>query len=227
MLTKLENLGYYPLPRTHAGSPGHSGLLVLLHAGGHPDAAFVPHSLHAWVIGQDKSVHWMSFEADTMFSSVRTVTPGKIVLRDQDSREVEFFVFGGALTAGAVAGGAVYSFHSHAPVLTISRTYHNIATHLAVEVEVLLAEQRAALLAEEQAFLQGLAEIDPFRLYLSCLDAILTRYGQVTALHRRYHDFFQALQAEKAWLVETGQWTEKVAGLAELLGWQNRGAHHV
>jgi hypothetical protein len=217
ILRKLHNLGYYLLPRTHADSPGHSGLLVLLHEGPRPDVAFVPHSLQTRIVGQDGTIHWATFEAGTTFPSVRSVVPGKMILRDENGNEVEFFVFGGSLTAGVADGDTVYSFYSRPPVLPVSRTYHNVATHLAVEVEVLLAEQRAALLTADQAFLGRLVDADAFRLYLSCLDAILRRYTQVPDLRRHYNDFYHALLAEKGWLQETKQWPQSVPSLATLL----------
>ena len=217
ILHKLHNLGYYLLPRTHAHSPGHSGLLVLLHSGPGGDVAFVPHAIETRVVGHDAAVHWTSFEASTPVSSVRTVAPGKFVLRDAAHQEAEFFVFGGALTAESTEGGTIYSLYSRAPVLAMSRTSHTVATHLAVEVEVLLAEQRALLYADEQSFLQRLVEVEAFPLYLTCLQTILNHYEQVTALRRQYVDFYHALLAEKAWLQETGQWPERVPPLPQLL----------
>lgn len=221
ILSKLEHLGYYLLPRTHAHSPGHSGLLVFLYAGPGPDVTFVPQSLQTRVLDVDHTVRWVRFDAATPFSSVRTVVPGKIVLHDQRHQEVEFFVFGGALTAEAIRGGSIYSFHSRAPVLMTSRVSHSIATHLAVEAEVLLAEQRAIFYTEEQWFLKQLSEADPFQLYLACLQAILARYERIASLRDQYRDFYQALQMERAWLVETEQWTEPVTTLPELLKLQH------
>lgn len=217
VLNKLQHLGYYLLPRTHAHSPGHSGLLVFLYARAAPDAAFVPHAIHTRVLGHDHTIHWTTFEASTPVSSVRTVAPGKFILRDLESNEVEFFLFGGALTAETIGSGCIFSLHSRAPVLMMSRTAHSIATHLAVEVEVLLAEQRALFYNAEQLFLKKLAEIDPFQLYVVCLQAILARYEQIAPLRDQYRDFYQALQREKTWLLETGQWTEPMTTLPALL----------
>lgn len=214
---RLRNLGYFLLPRTHEHSPGHSGLLVLLQDNPAPGVAFVPHSMHACVVGHDGAVHWTSFEPTTTVTSVRDVAPGKVILRDRDNQDVEFFVFGAALTAEAAHEGTIYSLHSRAPVLATNRTHHSVATHLAVEVEVLLAEQRARLYAAEESLLQCLVQIDPFLLYETCLQAILTRYEQVPPLRHQYPDFFHALQVEKEWLIATGQWPHTVGELSELL----------
>jgi hypothetical protein len=217
ILNKLEHLGYYLLPRTHAHSPGHSGLLVFLVAGPGPDVAFVPHTLQTRVLDVDHTAHWTRFEATTPVTSVRTVIPGKFILRDRQDQEVEFFVFGGALTAETVSNGSIYSFQSRAPVLMMTRTSHNIATHLAVEVEVLLAEQRAIFYAAEHTFLKRLSQVDPFQLYLTCLQTILDRYEHVEPLRDQYRDFFHMLKMEKAWLIETGQWPQQTTPLQALL----------
>lgn len=217
ILNKLEHLGYYLLPRTHAHSPGHSGLLVFLVAGPGPDVAFVPHTLQTRVLDVDHTAHWTRFDAGTPVTSVRTVVPGKFILRDRQDQEVEFFVFGGALTAETVSNGSIYSFQSRAPVLMMTRTSHSIATHLAVEVEVLLAEQRAIFYTAEHTFLKRLSQIDPFQLYLTCLQTILDRYEHVEPLRDQYRDFYHMLKMEKAWLLETGQWPKQTTPLQELL----------
>lgn len=217
MIEKLERLGYYLLPRTHATSPGYPGLLLLLRKHPHPEAVSDPESVRLRLQSRDGSVHWTTIDAHTPPSRTRTVSPTPIHIREHDGTESAFFTFGGTLAAEELATGVAYALSSSAPVLCLSEDETRFGSHLAGEVEAILAQKQTQSDLDDATFLRQLLDVEPDQLYTTLLKAVLDHYQRTPALKRGNVAFYRALQREKRWLAAAGQWPPAADSLSEFL----------
>jgi hypothetical protein len=106
------------------------------------------------------------------------VLTGRVILRDRLNRVVEAFTFGGKLTIKTEDEFTQCVLVSSAPILPVEDWHSTPSTILAEEVEILLAEWRELFDEEnlEYRFEEQLAIIDPFQLYLTCLDTLREKF---------------------------------------------------
>ena len=101
-----------------------------------------------------------------------------VILRDRVDKVVEAFTFGGMMHIVSEETCTRCTLESSAPILPliISPT---VTTILADEVRILFAKRREAWdeAHPRTAFEEQLAAIDPFILYLSCLDTLLEKFS--------------------------------------------------
>ena len=215
LLHKLEKWGHYALPQPHKGSPGHTGLLVLLrnHANGH---YFEPQSLHVCLQNWDNLPHWTTLEAETEFQQIRRVHPGKLTIQERNKDKAEFFTFGGTLAAESLPGEMVYSLFSSAPILTLTAERETAVDELAAETMALFAKIEAQHGWREQTLLNKAMPYSPEELYLATL-ATLWRQDAETAVLRQSHPaLHHLLEVERAWFMDNNNWSDKQSGLVEL-----------
>lgn len=217
MIERLQRVGYYLLPRTHDTSPGHTGLLIMLRPRPHPEALADPESLHLRLQVPDGTVHWTTMDAETPFSQIRTVSPGRIHVFEHDGGETGFFTFGGTLAAEKVDSGVVYMLFSPAPILYLAAGDVTFGSHLAREVEAKLAQEHAQSGIDDQTFLRRLVDAEPQQLYITLLDKVLSHYEGSPALRRGNPNFYHDLEKEKNWLVESSQWPMPLTRLSDWL----------
>ncbi|GIK55310.1 MAG: hypothetical protein HND44_12845 [Chloroflexi bacterium] len=146
------------------------------------------------------------------------VCPGRIVLTDRVHKQVSAFCFGGDLRIIHQPPDAICVFQSPVSILDIT-TYHSAHMLFANEVEILIAERRAAWDPHHpHQFEQHLAQVDPTLLYAACLDTLATKFAAMPHSNdpaRR--QFVHLLQKEiKSWQ-QNGRWPLAIPKLTELL----------
>jgi hypothetical protein len=216
VLHRMENQGYYLLPKFHPHSPGYTGLLVAIRerpTGMH----FDPESIHLRLRDIQGVASRLTLDLRTPFKHPRHICPGRVILRDRIDKRVEFFAFGGSLEAASVPGEMVYSLHSPAPILEITEPPESIPDQLAFETEAMIGELQARWGSNDRGFARRLAQVDPLQFYLASLHSIFLRYGQSQALQESFHNLYDALLREKRWLTEAGWWSGTFPRLEELL----------
>ena len=213
---QMENWGYYLLPKQHPHSPGYSGLLVAIRETP-TEMHFDPESMRLRLTDAHGAADWTTQSLRWFFRGTRRVFPGRVILRDRIDKRVAFFAFGGSVEATHIPGEAVYSLRSPAPVLRLTGPPETTPDQLAFETEVALGELAARWIPNEDEFARRLAQMNPLQLYLASLHSILARYKQTFALREIFHDLYNALLAEKRWLMKTGQWPATPLSLEELL----------
>lgn len=214
---QLEQCGYISLPRVHKDCPGFPGVTVLLreNAAANP---FIPRSLTYRARQSSQNTEWRTLTAHTPVNTPQTLCPSHITLQDQQGHKTVFFVYGGTIQASLAPDEAVYRLQSSAPILHLSDTIPSPGDQLAAETEGLLAELEAQLNTSEAFLMAKLSELDPQHLYLWCLDTIMKRYEHNTTLRQATPGFYRALEKERDWLVDAGQWPESPLMMDEWLG---------
>jgi hypothetical protein len=144
--------------------------------------------------------------------------PGRIFITDRYQKCLEVFTFGGHLTIRPEADTTHCQFDSPAPILELTGT-HTVPTLLANEVEILLAQRRAARNLRVVGEFDGLlVALEPLTFYASCLQAIQPRFA-----HYRHggdpviQHFKHLLHLEITRLHDAGLWPAEVAALEELI----------
>ncbi len=208
------DLGYIFHP--HGSHFGDTPLEVILRA--HPTGHhFDPEKIHVEV-GVVRGVQMLDIHHPWRQGDEYTLCPGRIFITDRFRKTLEVFTFGGQLTIRSHNEVTRCEFDSPAPFLELTGT-HTVPTLLANEVEILLAQRRAAhnfrLPGEFDALLLTVA---PLTLYASCLQAIEPRFAHYPAGSDAVIQHFKhLLPREIARLHGAGLWPEDVAGLEELI----------
>ncbi len=219
-LHKLEDLGYYALPPRHEHCIGHTGLLILMrHEPIARQVIFDPHTIHMRLLDWDGKAHLTTVKNTTSFPMSRIVCPSTITIQDQNGQRATFFAFGGSLEAhDETANEKVYTLHSTAPVLELTAGKTTAVNQFANEVEALWAELQMSWGMDDEKFWRHLTKVQPFRLYVASLQAILDHYDKVSSLHAspQQQSLRHMLQSEKSWLQEAGQWPDPTPTLADL-----------
>lgn len=216
LMRRLEQWGYVSLPPTHEDSPGFPGVMVLLRETAAANPA-IPRSLTARLRQGQFQAEWHTFTPNTPGNTPQTFCPSHITLQDQHGQKTVFFAYGGLLDVAISPNETICAIRSSAPILHLSDTIHSTGDQLAAESEALIAELEAQLSISEAVLQAKLSELDPMHLYLWCLDRILTRYQANTHLRQASPDFFHALQRERDWLMDNGQWPESPLAIDEWL----------
>ena len=108
------------------------------------------------------------------------VCAGHVILQDRKGRQVTAFTFGGELRIESTEARTICRLLS--PVSILDYSQPDSMTHLlGEEVEILLAERRAAWLHNPAALDRRLAEADPRILYSACLAALRQKFARFPA----------------------------------------------
>lgn len=217
LMHQLERCGCVSLPPTHKDSPGFPGVTVLLreNAAANP---FIPRALTFRLRQSSQNIEWRTLTPHTSTNIPHTLCPSHITLHDQQGHKTVFFAYGGVLEATPSPYEAVYAIRSSAPILHLSDTIPSPGDQLAAESELLLAELAAQLNTSEAALMARLSELDPVHLYLWCLDTTMKRYEHNTTLRQATPGFYRAMERERTWLMDHGQWPESPMVMDEWLG---------
>ncbi|MCB8937295.1 MAG: hypothetical protein H6655_02695 [Ardenticatenaceae bacterium] len=212
LLNRLETLGYYSLPRSHAGSPGFGGLLVVLRqqANGHQ-----PESIHLHLHDWDGQTPRVSLHANGNQSLSHIVCPGPISIHSRQKQEATFFSFGGTLESEVFANETVFSFRSPAPILELSFAQDTIADQMADETEALMARAAATHQISTNQLLNRLVSAGAEAVYVAVLQALLIQVTQTAVSHQP--DFVKMLNQERTWFQQSGRWPHVTRDLETLL----------
>jgi hypothetical protein len=208
------DLGYIFHPNgSHFGD---TPLEVILRA--HPTGHhFDPEKIHVEV-GVGRGVQMLDIHHPWRQGDEYTLCPGRIFITDRYHKCLEVFTFGGQLTIRTHDELTHCEFDSPAPILELTGT-HTVPTLLANEVEILLAQRRAARNLHAAGEFDGLlVALEPLTFYASCLQAIQQRFA-----HYRHggdpviQHFKHLLHLEITRLHHAGLWPAEVAALEKLI----------
>jgi hypothetical protein len=216
LIYRMENWGYFLLPRSHPRCPGYTGLLVAIREKP-TEKHFDPEALRLSLLDQFTMPGPTTLTLHTSLARSRRVLPGSVVVRDRLNKQEEFFTFGGTLESVAVPGETVYSLRSAAPVLWLAPEGDSVADQLAGEFGRLLGELRAVAKMSETDLRGQLMQIGPQRLYVASICSMLADYERNPSLRECYHEFDVMLHEEKEWLEEAHEWPTKPLALEQLL----------
>jgi hypothetical protein len=101
-----------------------------------------------------------------------------VIWRDRKEKTKAAFTFGGELQIEPDETHTTCVTTSSAPILRVVRRF-SLSTMLAVEIEVLLAERRAAWVHDLGAFEKRLAAAEPPVLYRACLEALKEKFQKL------------------------------------------------
>jgi hypothetical protein len=211
-LQRLETLGYYPLPRLHADSPGYGGLLVVLRQA---PRQHEPEKLEICLREGNDHTPTVHLKADAPQPFSRVVCPGRIIIRSREGREATFYSFGGTLESESLPSELVFSLRSAAPVLELQPEQETVADLLADATEGLFARAEAQLQLSSSQLRQQLAVAGPEAVYLAVLQSLWTERVETAVSHRPH--LTATLSSERNWYQQSGRWPFLSQGLTTLL----------
>jgi len=216
--TDLEkDLGYLYLPFRHGGSNGFRELIINIpeqpsHEHFDPVEVHVHAVVHPGVIEEHTLFHPYTAHAKM------SLAPGKIIIQDRRGKREEAFNFGSRLTILNQPESTQCRIVSEAPILPDNRT-GSVTADLVDEIEILLAERRAAWLGRgEEEFEKKLLSVNPLLLCAALLNEISSEFKdhqlQSLSTNRRLLAF---VREEIHLLRENGRWPADVPPMEELI----------
>lgn len=141
--------------------------------------------------------------------------PGQVTWGDRKDETVKAFTFGGELRIESEETHTTCVLTSPAPIIYLVRG-SLVPTTLALEVEILLAERRAAWIHDPGAFERRLVAAAPVALYRACLKALKEKFQNfdLEAQNESIRQFVHFLDRETRTRREAG---ERAPELDELL----------
>ena len=142
-----------------------------------------------------------------------------VIMRDRVDKVVESFTFGGDLTIASNNEHTICSLISTAPIYPLL-SWSSVEMILVEEVEILLAKRREAWdeAHKRTSFEKQLAEVDPFILYLSCLQNLQKKFNHFPSpIPEELLRFSHFLQVEIKRLHNERLWPLYLPQIAEIL----------
>lgn len=216
LLHQVENWGYYLLPKSHSHSPGYTGLLVAIRE--RPTKKhFDPERISLQVLDEQGVPQGMTFHLKWHLTKSRRVCAGRVILRDREEKEIEFYTFGGSCESVSVSGETVYSLRSTAPILQLTEKGESLSDLLAGEMEILIAKQHVRWGEDDEGYGRQLAQIEPVQLYVMSISSLLVRTRREGGWRKEVVEVNTMLLEERNWLEEVGQWPDRPPQPEELL----------
>lgn len=167
------NLGYIFYPYEGTDHPGHPQLDIIIQAVPtfkHYD----PEKVNFRIVSAENAIQDISIRHPWTYENRFRVCAGLIILSDRNGKRVEAFSFGGELEIRKEAENTNCSLKSPAPIFALFEP-NNLSAWFVDEIEILLAKQKAHWNPQHpHDFETHLATVEPFRLYASCLQALMT-----------------------------------------------------
>jgi hypothetical protein len=189
-----RDLGYTLYAPRRASEPGHAGVEVVfrtLPSGLH----FDPEWATLWVVSDSGGMDSLMVEHPWLGDETYRVCAGQVDIGDRRGHKLDIFTFGGELSFSWTEAQTSMRLVSPAPILVSFRP-HSVPAVLAEEVEIALAQRRAAWGEDTEAFARRLAAVKPLSLYVACLAEILQRWEQFPRREGFGVQFKHALQLE-------------------------------
>lgn len=208
-----DQLGYSFYPPEAPYDFGHAQLKVVIRpepTGEHYD----PESLTCHVAGRSGLEPLHVHHPWTLEQTYR-VCAGHVTLDDRKGKQVVAFTFGGQLHIDAGPQRTICRLTSPVPILHHSASEAPLERRLSEEVEILLAERRAAW-RDEERFERRLAAADPEQLYWACLTALCEKFDCAPAWHEAVVDQLRRV-LHTALSTRSSQLAQKVPPLAEVV----------
>jgi hypothetical protein len=220
-LKAVDALGFTIHPHLYSNAPGSHRVDICI-TDIPTQLHFDPERLHCRVKSNSDDVETLQVryrKTGMSLGETYTLIAGPISLFDRMGEEVIFFTLGGKLTIQIQEATTFCKIESPVPILQKDRV-HRIPRMLAEEIEILLAERRAAWLPNVDHFNKKLATVDPFVLYATCLESIRCSYLRLPVVtNTRAQDMLGFVRREMRVLRERGQWASwwSAPALADIL----------
>ncbi len=177
MNTQQENkFGYWFYPPDSHHAPGGNRLDIIIKEIP-TDQHFDPLLIYLPIISRG-GIETLKINHPWLFEKTYQACMGVVEMIDRKGTKEEAFTFGGNLTIHSKDEFTQLILESPAPIIDINAA--DQAKMLFVEeVEILLAERRAALLANKNAYECHLADVNPLNLYVTCVHTLIEKYEQM------------------------------------------------
>lgn len=214
------DFGYRFEPPAYKNAPGHPAMEIRLFAsptGRHFDPMVVRIQACPRKARTVEGIDHISIVHPWKFDEMVRVCPGRLQIEDHLGKVLEAFTFGGRMTIHSDAEHTDCRLQSEAPILPLDDPTSPAAI-LVDEVEILLAEQRAAWMPDEVGYARVLDTIPPLQLYASCLSALKHRFERAKPAERAHNrELIELIEAEiKAHREELQDWPSRVPALEEI-----------
>ncbi|MCB8983721.1 MAG: hypothetical protein H6659_07860 [Ardenticatenaceae bacterium] len=178
---------------------------------------FDPEKVHLYV-GSGRSVQSLDIHHPWHLAADYPIIAGRIILTDRRQKHVEVFTLGGQMTITGQPEQTKCVFTSPAPFMDLI-TGHSVSTLLVNEIEILLAERRAARnFRISGEFDNLLLAVDPLTLYTCCLHHIREKFKHYPIYYDHVLQHFRyLLQLEIEQLQSDDLWPDHMPELAELI----------
>ncbi len=177
MNTQIENkIGYWFYPPDSRHAPGGNGLDIIIKE--IPTNQHFDPLLINLPIKSKAGIETLKIHHPWLFGKTYQVCTGLVEMIDRKGIKEEAFTFGGNLTIHSDDKFTRLILESPAPIIDINAADH-VKMLFVEEVEILLAERRAALLANKNAYDSRLAEVNPLILYTICVHTLIKKYEQI------------------------------------------------
>lgn len=167
-------LGYIFYPSKRPDEPGHPRLDIILRetpTGLH----FDPSKVLLHTVSQAGEVHSSAIDHPWDGLGEYKVLAGRVVIQDHVGKSHQAFTFGADLNIQTDDEQTLCVLSSEAPIYSLEPE-NRIVNLFVQEVEILLAERRAAWGDNVDGFERRLASIRPLSLYSACLGALRQRF---------------------------------------------------
>jgi hypothetical protein len=213
---KTLEFGYWFSPPESKGAPDGNRLeIILLESPG--GEYFTPRSVHLSVKSRQAFPEKLKINHPWSFGKTYQLLPGIIEIIAADGEKVEAFTLGGGLEIKTQDTLTACILTSTAPILEI--TSNGTVEDLFIEeLEIILAERKAALLNESLDYDARIINIPPLELYVAMLNDLIDKFDQ--SHHKedpQLLELIHFLHAEKRRLQDEGLLPLSTPSLEELL----------
>ena len=216
------DLGYHFHPRRDPSDPGHPRLDVVLRPAP-TQRHFDPERIRFSVVSDRQGIEFLTVHHPWRGWPGRRyrVCAGRVTWWDRKEKAIGALTLGGDLRVESTEACTTCVLISPAPIIRLVSGF-SIPTLLALEMETLFAERRAAWIHDLEALDRRLAAADPHLLYRACLTALEEKtkdLAKTVALARIRH-ILRLLHTETRRTLESEEpalRTPNVPSLTELL----------
>ena len=217
-LPYTKTLGYVFTPPCSPDYPMYRQLDVFLHA--EPtELHFDPEVVRFMVTSPIWGTERIKVRHPWQREEEHRVIPNCVVMRDRVNKVIEAFTFGGELQIVTEGDCTRCTLKSPAPIFPLTKG-STVATIFTEEAEILLAERRAVWDAAhpKAPFEERLAKVDPFDLYLACLEEFQLKFFHLPYLQSESMlHFTHFIRLEIRALHEMHRWPLYVTPIEKLL----------
>lgn len=211
-----KKLGYWFYPPESEEALGGNRLDIVINET--PTMAhFDPERVNLNARTEDAFIEKLKIVHPWYFNHSYQVLPGIVEIIDRKGKKIEAYIFGGTLEIDTEETSTVCTLTSSASIIEMGEV-GSLQMMFIEEVEILLAERSASLLAEHRVYEKHLVEADPFQLYLACLQTLIQKYDTLKQVDEvRVHEFSDFLHRERRRLRNSDQLPREMPTLAQVL----------
>jgi hypothetical protein len=215
------DLGYRFLPTHYPASIGHPKLEINILCAP-TEEHFDPKIVQIPVFTSINSPHphqiiQLRLYHPWVYHSAYHVAPGLITLSDRKGKTVKVYSFGGSMKIDSDENCTTMILQSDAPIIEVTQA-RSVIRRFVEEVEILLAERRAARAEDLMDFEERLEKIPAALLFAVVLQELEKKYdeaqGGKSIIGR---DFLEIIEDEREHMKNEGRWPEDVPSSSDIL----------